>query len=350
MPNPRRTFLVWLILSLLVAGCAKVGPDYVRPETKVSPDWLEAGDQRVKTDPAEYRNWWKVFNDIALDHLIDTAYRENLTLRQAGVRVLEAGDRHDRHGQSGGRIRHAATGGNGSPRAGRPGGLPAQAGRGGSAPPQRGTRGPRRRPDLGDPKAYETAKAERQRFNDVLEMLPAYVILLSPDYHVPFANRYFEERFGKSKGRRCYEYLFHRAEPCENCETYKVLKTGSPTAGNGPGRTAATTTSTTSPSPTPTARRSSWKWGSTSPSASGPRRRSGRSTRRWSSAWPSARRRWRWPTRRPKTEKRLLEAVMDALPVGVAVTDTRGGNVKANRAFEEVWGGPRAGDGFRRGL
>jgi PAS domain S-box-containing protein len=71
-------------------------------------------------------------------------------------------------------------------------------------------------------------KTERQRFNDVLEMLPVYVVLLTPDYHVPFANRFFEERFGKSGGKRCYEYLFHRTEPCESCETYKVLKTNAP--------------------------------------------------------------------------------------------------------------------------
>ncbi len=70
--------------------------------------------------------------------------------------------------------------------------------------------------------------AEQQRFHKVLDQLPAYLVLLSPDYHVPFANRFFEERFGKSEGRRCYEYLFHRTEPCENCETYKVLKTDAP--------------------------------------------------------------------------------------------------------------------------
>ena len=54
------------------------------------------------------------------------------------------------------------------------------------------------------------------------------MVLLSPDYRVPFANRFFEERFGKSEGRRCYEYLFNRTEPCENCETFKVLKTNAP--------------------------------------------------------------------------------------------------------------------------
>ena len=71
-------------------------------------------------------------------------------------------------------------------------------------------------------------EAQRQRFNDVLEILPAYLILLTPDYHVFFANRYFRERFGEDRGRRCYEYLFNRTEPCEICETYKVLKTNAP--------------------------------------------------------------------------------------------------------------------------
>lgn len=77
-------------------------------------------------------------------------------------------------------------------------------------------------------KVAEAVQAERERLNSVLDMLPAYVILLSPDYRVPFANRFFEERFGKSEGRRCYEYLFQRTESYENCETYKVSKTGAP--------------------------------------------------------------------------------------------------------------------------
>lgn len=68
-------------------------------------------------------------------------------------------------------------------------------------------------------------EAERRRLYDVLETLPVYVVLLSEDYRVPFANKFFRERFGESGGRRCYEYLFKRVEPCENCETYKVMKT-----------------------------------------------------------------------------------------------------------------------------
>lgn len=69
---------------------------------------------------------------------------------------------------------------------------------------------------------------ERQRFAHLFDALPVYLILLSPDYRVPFDNRFFRERFGESKGRRCYEYLFRRSEPCEHCESFKVLETLEP--------------------------------------------------------------------------------------------------------------------------
>jgi nitrogen fixation negative regulator NifL len=72
----------------------------------------------------------------------------------------------------------------------------------------------------------QAVETQRQRFNNVLEILPAYLILLTPDYHVSFANRFFRERFGEDQGRRCYEYLFGLSEPCANCETYKVLQMG----------------------------------------------------------------------------------------------------------------------------
>jgi PAS domain S-box-containing protein len=81
---------------------------------------------------------------------------------------------------------------------------------------------------IGHMQADEAVKAERQRFNDALEMLPVYLVLLTSDHHVPFANRFFRERFGESHGRRCFEYLFGRSEPCDICETYTVLKTMAP--------------------------------------------------------------------------------------------------------------------------
>jgi two-component sensor histidine kinase len=77
-------------------------------------------------------------------------------------------------------------------------------------------------------RAEESLKAERQRFNNILEILPAYLVLLTPDYHVTFANRFFRERFGESHGRRCFEYLFGYSEPCENCQAFEALKTAAP--------------------------------------------------------------------------------------------------------------------------
>jgi NodT family efflux transporter outer membrane factor (OMF) lipoprotein len=74
---------------LAFAGCM-VGPDYQRPNVSVSPKWGETGDQRVSTESTTYRDWWRAFNDPALDRLIARAYRDNLSLQQAGVRVLQA--------------------------------------------------------------------------------------------------------------------------------------------------------------------------------------------------------------------------------------------------------------------
>jgi PAS domain S-box-containing protein len=76
--------------------------------------------------------------------------------------------------------------------------------------------------------AEESLAAERQRLFDVLETLPAMICLLTPDYHVAFANRSFRNKFGESRGRYCYEYCYGQTEPCKFCETYEVLKTGKP--------------------------------------------------------------------------------------------------------------------------
>lgn len=186
-------------------------------------------------------------------------------------------------------------------------------------------------------------RAERQRFHDVLEMLPVYVVLLTPDYHVPFANRFFRERFGESGGQRCYEYLFGRTEPCEICETYTVLKTGKP---------------------------HHWEW-------TGPDGRNydifdlpfrdtdgsplilemGIDVTNVKQAEESLReanetlehrvfeRTAELAAARTRAldEKKRLEAVMEALPVALAIVDERGGIARSNRMFERLWGTPRPG-------
>jgi NodT family efflux transporter outer membrane factor (OMF) lipoprotein len=68
----------------------KVGPNYRKPPAPVAKDWIDADDQRVRTASDDLSRWWTVFNDPVLDSLICYAYRQNLSLRVAGMRVLEA--------------------------------------------------------------------------------------------------------------------------------------------------------------------------------------------------------------------------------------------------------------------
>jgi PAS domain S-box-containing protein len=75
-------------------------------------------------------------------------------------------------------------------------------------------------------KVAEAIEVERRRFYDILENLPVMVCLLTPDYHVPFGNRAYREKFGELDGGHCYEYCFEKSEPCDFCEAFSVFKTG----------------------------------------------------------------------------------------------------------------------------
>lgn len=78
-----------LAIALVLTGCM-VGPDFEQPAVASSPKWLEADDQRLKIRASDHRTWWKVFRDPVLNRLVEGAYRNNLPLHLAGVRVLEA--------------------------------------------------------------------------------------------------------------------------------------------------------------------------------------------------------------------------------------------------------------------
>jgi NodT family efflux transporter outer membrane factor (OMF) lipoprotein len=67
-----------------------IGPDYKTPPAPMAKQWEMSSNSEVESGRQEYADWWRVFNDDTLTHLIEVAYRQNLTLRAAGVRVLEA--------------------------------------------------------------------------------------------------------------------------------------------------------------------------------------------------------------------------------------------------------------------
>jgi NodT family efflux transporter outer membrane factor (OMF) lipoprotein len=87
-------------LAMCCCGCTslteyvhngfKVGPNYRTPDAAVANNWIDASDKRVRTDSDDLSKWWTVFNDPVLNDLICTAYHQNLTLKEAGYRVLQA--------------------------------------------------------------------------------------------------------------------------------------------------------------------------------------------------------------------------------------------------------------------
>ncbi len=72
-------------------GCTMLGPDFRPPEAELPESWNERENAVFqKQSEEESIEWWKLFNDPTLDKLIQAAYEQNLSLRTAGLRILEA--------------------------------------------------------------------------------------------------------------------------------------------------------------------------------------------------------------------------------------------------------------------
>jgi NodT family efflux transporter outer membrane factor (OMF) lipoprotein len=91
---------LFIALAMCCCGCTslteyvqngfKVGPNYRQPGADVAGNWIDASDKRVRTESDDLSRWWTVFNDPVLNDLVCDAYRQNLTLEEAGYRVLQA--------------------------------------------------------------------------------------------------------------------------------------------------------------------------------------------------------------------------------------------------------------------
>lgn len=92
--------LLLLVALSILSGCTgvsqyfhngcKVGPNYCPPPAPVASHWIDASDRRVRTAEDDLAGWWTVFDDPLLNNFIQQAYNQNLTLREAGYRVLAA--------------------------------------------------------------------------------------------------------------------------------------------------------------------------------------------------------------------------------------------------------------------
>lgn len=75
-------------------------------------------------------------------------------------------------------------------------------------------------------RAEQNLIRERQRLYSLLDALPAYVHLQTPDYRIVFANKYFKELLGDWEGRSCHESFHDSATPCPNCPADRILRQG----------------------------------------------------------------------------------------------------------------------------
>jgi NodT family efflux transporter outer membrane factor (OMF) lipoprotein len=90
--RPARGLLCCGLLAL--NGCTMLGPDYQEPEVAWLSGWQPDlyGEVALPAQQAEedLRFWWDMFNDPALNRLIEAARQDNPSLRIAGLRILES--------------------------------------------------------------------------------------------------------------------------------------------------------------------------------------------------------------------------------------------------------------------
>ena len=79
-----------LLLSgaLLLAGCAAVGPDYVRPNVDLSANYAFAHSPDLWH--AANDRWWTALNDPLLNHLMEKGLAQNLEVKEAEARIEQA--------------------------------------------------------------------------------------------------------------------------------------------------------------------------------------------------------------------------------------------------------------------
>ncbi len=67
-----------------------VGPNFTSPPTRIECEWMECENERIECDEPFCLSWWEYFNDPNLNDLIRCAVSQNLTLKEAGMRVLQS--------------------------------------------------------------------------------------------------------------------------------------------------------------------------------------------------------------------------------------------------------------------
>lgn len=76
-------------LPWVLGGCT-VGPNFTKPEAPINDKWGAQDARKVASQANSESQWWKEFNDLTLDRLVDAAYGQNLPLQVTGLKIVEA--------------------------------------------------------------------------------------------------------------------------------------------------------------------------------------------------------------------------------------------------------------------
>lgn len=77
-------------VTLLLCGCAPVGPDYRQPMLEAPARWAKGSDAGQQAPDLAQTAWWQSFDDPLLNSLIDRTVAANLGLEQAKARIAQA--------------------------------------------------------------------------------------------------------------------------------------------------------------------------------------------------------------------------------------------------------------------
>ncbi len=68
----------------------KLGPNYQTPSARHASSWLDANDDALIADIPIQEQWWGVFQDPVLSELVSAAYKQNLSVKAAFLRIEAA--------------------------------------------------------------------------------------------------------------------------------------------------------------------------------------------------------------------------------------------------------------------
>ncbi|UCG87939.1 MAG: PAS domain-containing protein [Gemmatimonadota bacterium] len=71
-------------------------------------------------------------------------------------------------------------------------------------------------------------RRSERRYHLLFDEVPCYISIQDMDLNIVNANRAFQDAFGNSLGRKCFEAYKHRTEPCVPCPVQETFDDGKP--------------------------------------------------------------------------------------------------------------------------